>query len=52
MRIFAVPAMALIFLGWFIYITFIKKTFKENKWEIFAGFTFIAIWAVILFESL
>jgi len=40
--------MAVIFLGWVFYITFITKTLKKNKNEVFAGFFFIAAWAVIL----
>jgi hypothetical protein len=48
MRALMVPIMAIIFLGWVFYITFITKTLKKNKNEVFAGFFFIAIWAVIL----
>ncbi|WP_166727702.1 hypothetical protein [Mucilaginibacter gilvus] len=48
MRALTVPIMAIIFLGWVFYITFITKTLKKNKNEVFAGFAFIAIWVVIL----
>ena len=48
MRIFAVPIMAIIFLGWVIYIVFITKTIKQYKNEVFAGFFFIALWAIFL----
>lgn len=47
MRIFAAPIMAVIFLGWVLYITFVTKTYKKHKNEIFAGFFFIAIWAAL-----
>jgi hypothetical protein len=48
MRVFLAPLMAIIFLGWVFYITFITKTLKKNKNEVFAGFFFLGIWAVIL----
>jgi hypothetical protein len=48
MRLLMVPIMIIIFLGWVFYITFISKTLKKNKTEVFAGFFFIAAWAVIL----
>jgi hypothetical protein len=48
MRVLMVPIMAVIFLGWVFYITFITKTFKKNKNEVFAGFFFMAVWAIIL----
>ncbi|MBD1394813.1 hypothetical protein [Mucilaginibacter glaciei] len=48
MRIFAAPIMAIIFLGWVFYIAFITKTIKKHKNEVFAGFFFMAIWAVII----
>ena len=47
-RVLMVPIMAIIFLGWGFYVTFITKSLKKNKNEVFAGFFFIAVWAVIL----
>ncbi|TWJ03227.1 hypothetical protein JN11_00764 [Mucilaginibacter frigoritolerans] len=48
MKALMAPIMAVIFLAWVFYITFITKTIKKNKNEVFAGFFFIAVWAVIL----
>jgi uncharacterized membrane protein YozB (DUF420 family) len=50
MRIFAAPIMAIIFIGWVCYLIF-KKDVKKHKNEIFAGFVFIAVWAVIYVAS-
>ncbi len=47
MRIFAVPIMAIIFLGWVFYIAFIKKTLKQNKILVLLGFFFFAVWGII-----
>ena len=49
MKALMAPIMAVIFLGWVLYITFITKTAKKHKDEIFAGFFFLAVWAVFLF---
>jgi len=43
------PIMAIVFLGWVFYLTFITKTVKKHRDEVFAGFFFIAVWAVIIF---
>jgi hypothetical protein len=48
MRVLIAPIMAIIFLGWVLYISVVTKTLKKNKNEVFAGFFFIALWAVIL----
>jgi hypothetical protein len=48
MKALMMPIMAIIFLGWVFYITFITKTFKKNKNEVFAGFFFIVVWTLIL----
>ena len=49
MNAFIAPILAVIFLGWVFYLTFITKTVKKHKDEVFAGFFFIAIWVVIIF---
>ena len=50
MRIFAAPIMAIIFIGWVGYLIF-KKDVKKHRNEIFAGFVFIVVWAVIYAAS-
>lgn len=47
MRIFAAPILAIIFLAWVFYITFIKKTFKQHKTEVLIGCLFFAVWGII-----
>lgn len=42
------PMLAVIFLGWVFYLTFITKTVRKHKDEVFAGFFFMAVWAVII----
>lgn len=49
MKALMAPILALIFLGWVFYITFITKTVKKHKDEVFAGFFFMAVWAVIVY---
>ncbi|WP_342644519.1 hypothetical protein [Mucilaginibacter sp. CSA2-8R] len=41
------PIMAIIFLGWVIYLAF-TRTLKRHRDEVFAGFFFMAVWVVIL----
>lgn len=47
MRIFIVPVMALLFIGWVLYRWLIKKDIKQHKGDVIGGFMFIAIWVVI-----
>lgn len=48
MRVFAAPIMAILFLGWVLYITFISKTIKKHKTEVLLGFFFFAVWGILL----
>jgi len=48
MKALMAPILAVIFLGWVFYLTFITKTVKKHKDEVFAGIFFMAVWAVII----
>jgi hypothetical protein len=48
MRLLMVPIMAIIFIGWILYKTFITKDIKNYKNEVFGGVFFIIIWVVII----
>jgi hypothetical protein len=52
MKALMAPIMAIIFLGWVIYITLVTKTLSKHKDEVFAGFCFLAVWAVIIIIAL
>lgn len=47
MRIFIPPFLAIVFIGWVLYIWLIKKDFKNHKGDIAGGFIFLLVWALI-----
>jgi len=47
MRVLMVPIMAIIFIGWVLYIALVKRELKKHRNEVFGGFFFIAVWLVI-----
>jgi hypothetical protein len=47
MRIFAPLIFIILFLGWLLYHTFIKKDIKKYRNEVFGGFFFTGVWIVI-----
>jgi hypothetical protein len=46
MLILGPPIMSALFLGWLLYRALITKDIKKYKGEVFAGFFFMAVWAV------
>jgi len=47
MRIFAIPIMAAIFVGWVLYRWLIKKDIKQHMGDVVGGFMFLGFWALI-----
>ena len=51
MGVLGPPIMSVLFIGWILYRTLITKDIRKYKTEIFGGFFFIAVWAVIYIVS-
>lgn len=47
MAIFGPSILSALFIGWVLYRTFIKKDLKKHKNEVFGGFFFMAVWALL-----
>lgn len=47
MAIFGPLILSVIFFGWVLYRAFIKKDIKKHKDEVFGGFFFMAVWALL-----
>jgi uncharacterized BrkB/YihY/UPF0761 family membrane protein len=47
MRLFLIPLLAIIFLGWIIYHWLVKKDIKKHKDDIIGGCLFFAAWIII-----
>jgi hypothetical protein len=47
MGLFAPPILTIVFSGWLLYRTLIKKDIKKYRNEVFGGFFFITVWIVI-----
>jgi len=52
LRIFMPIAFLIVFAGWIAYRFFIKKDLRNQSTNLYAGFAFIGIWAVIYFALL